>query len=107
MTGRPATHSAGNAGREGGTGEDTTPGTGPSTPNRPRAPRTHNQGTAPAEAVLARRATHEPQGQAASLPARGGPTGDKPVARAERRRRPGRPHIRGATRWVSACSYGC
>ena len=42
-----------------------------------------------------------------SAPAQGGPTGDKPVARAWRRRQPGRPLIRGATRWVSACSYGC
>ena len=36
-----------------------------------------------------------------------GPTGDKPVARAWRRRRPGRPRIRGATRWVSARSHSC
>ena len=41
--GRPATHSAGNAGREEGNGEDTTPGTGPSPsnlgkPGRDRAP---------------------------------------------------------------------
>ena len=36
-----------------------------------------------------------------------GSTGDKPVARAQRRRRPGRPRIRGATRWVSARSHGC
>ena len=36
-----------------------------------------------------------------------GPTCDKPVARAQRRRRPGRPRIRGATRWVSACSHSC
>ena len=32
---------------------------------------------------------------------------DKPVARARRRRRPGRPRIRGATQWVSARSHGC
>ena len=32
-TGRPATHSAGNAGREGGNREDRTPGTSPSPPN--------------------------------------------------------------------------
>ena len=32
QTGRPATHSAGNAGRKGGNGEDTTPGTGPNPP---------------------------------------------------------------------------
>ena len=61
-TGQPATHSAGNAGREGGNGEDTTPGTGPTLPNRPRAPHTHGQGTAPAKAVVAHRATHQPQG---------------------------------------------
>ena len=36
-----------------------------------------------------------------------GPTGDKPVARARRRGRPGRPRITGATRWVSARSHGC
>ena len=34
-TGRPATRSARHAGREGGNGRDTTPGTGPSPPNRP------------------------------------------------------------------------
>ena len=50
--GRPATHSAGHAGREGGNEGDTTPGTGPSPPNRPRAPRTHGRGTAPAKAVV-------------------------------------------------------
>ena len=32
QTGRPATHSAGNAGRAGGNREDTTPGTGPNPP---------------------------------------------------------------------------
>ena len=32
QTGRPATHSAGNAGREGGKGEDTTTGVGPNPP---------------------------------------------------------------------------
>ena len=92
-TGRPATRSAGHAGREGGNRRDTTPGTGPSPPNRPQAPRTYGRGTAPAKA--------------ASAPAQGGSTGDKPVTRARRRRRPGRPRIRGATRWVSACSHGC
>ena len=61
-TGRPATHSAGNAGRQGGNEEDTTPGTGPSPPNRPRAPRTDDQGTAPAKAVVAYRARHQPHG---------------------------------------------
>ena len=61
-TGRPATHSAGHAGREGGNGEDTTPGTGPTPPKWPRASRTHEQGTAPAKAVVAHRATHQPQG---------------------------------------------
>ena len=106
-TGRPATRSAGYAGRDGGNGRDTTPGTGPSPPNRPRAPRTHGQGTAPANAVVAHCATPQPLGQAASVPAQGGPTGNKPVARARRRRRPGRPRIRGATRWVSARRHGC
>ena len=87
--GRPATHSAGHVGREGGTGEDTTPGTGPSPPSRPRASRTHDQRTAPAKAVVAHCATPQRQGKAASAPAHGGPTGDKPVARARQRRRPG------------------
>ena len=106
-TGRPATRSAGHAGREGGNGRDRTPGTGPSPPNRPRAPRTHGRGTALAKAVVAHCARPQPLGQAASAPAQGGPTGDKPVARAWRRRRPGLPHIRGATRWASARSHGC
>ena len=52
-------------------------------------------------------ATPQPLGKAASAPAQVGPTGDKPVARARRRRRPGRPRIRGVTRWVSARSHGC
>ena len=105
--GRPATRSAGHAGREGGNGRGTTPGTGPSPPNRPRAPRTHGRGTAPAKEVVAHSATPQPLGQAASAPAQGGPTGDKPVARARRRRHPGQPRIRGATWWVSARSHGC
>ena len=62
QTGRPATHSAGHAGREGGKGGDTTPGTGRSPPNRPRAPRTHGQGTAPAKAVVVHCATPQPLG---------------------------------------------
>ena len=61
-TGGPATRSAGQAGREGGNGIDTTPGTGPSPPNRPRAPRTHRWGTAPAKAVVAHCATPQPLG---------------------------------------------
>ena len=61
-TGRPATSSAGHAGRERGNGRDTTPGTGPSPPNRPRAPRTHGRGTAPAKAVVAHCATPQPLG---------------------------------------------
>ena len=61
-TGRPATHSAGLAGREGGNGGDTTPGTGPSPPNRPRAPCRHSQGTALAKPVVAHCATPQPQG---------------------------------------------
>ena len=105
-TGRPATRSAGHAGREGGNGRDTTPGTGRSPPNRPQAPHTHGRGTAPAKAVVAHCATPQPLGKAASAPAQGGPTSDKPVARG-RRRRPGQPRIRGATRWVSARSHGC
>ena len=52
----------GHAGREGGNGRDTTPGTGPSPPNRPRAPRTHGRGTAPAKAVVAHCATPQPLG---------------------------------------------
>ena len=105
--GRPATRSAGHTGREEGNGRDTTPGTGPSPPNRPRAPRTHGRGTAPAKAVVAHCATPQPLGKAAAAPAQGGFTGDKPVAGAWRRRRPGRPRIRGATRWVSARGHGC
>ena len=106
-TGWPATRSAGHAGREGGNGRDTTPGTGPSPPTQPRAPRTHGRGAAPAKAVVAHCATPQPLGTAASAPAQGGPTGDKRVARARRRRRPGRQRIRGATRWVSARSHSC
>ena len=106
-TGRPATRSAGQAGWKRQNGRDTTPGTGPSPPNRPRAPRTHGRGTALAKAVVAHCATPQPLGKAASAPAQGGPTGDKPVAQARRRRRPGRPRIRGATRWVSTRSHGC
>ena len=106
-TGQLATRSAENAGREGGNERDTTPGTGPNPPNRPRAPRTHGQGTAPAKAVVEHSATPQPLGQAASAPAQGGPTGDKPVARARRRWRPGQPRIRGATQWVSARGHGC
>ena len=45
-----------------GNGRDTTPGTGPSPPNRPRAPRTQGWGTAPAKAVLAHCATPQPLG---------------------------------------------
>ena len=103
-TGRPATRSAGHAGREGG---KTTPCTSPSLPHRPRAPRTHGRGTAPAKAVVAHCATPQSLGKAASAPAQGAPTGDKPVARARRQGRPGRPRIRGAGRWVSARSQGC
>ena len=106
-TGWPPTRSAGHAGRDGGNGRDRTPGTGPSRPNGPLGPRTHRQGTPLAKAVVAHRATPQPLGYAASAPAQGGPTGDKPVARARRRRRPGRPRIRGATQWVSARSHGC
>ena len=106
-TGRPATRSAEHGGRGGGNERDITPGTGPNPPNRPRAPRTHRRGTAPAKAVVAHSATPRPLGQAASAPAQGGPSGDKPVARARQRRRPGRPRIRGATQWVSARSHGC
>ena len=61
-TGRPATRSADHAGRDGGNGRHTTPGTGPSPPNRPRAPRTHGRGTAPAKAVVAHCATPRPRG---------------------------------------------
>ena len=62
LTGRPATRSVGHAGREGGNGRDTTPGTSPSPPNQPRAPRTHGRGTAPAKAVVAHCATPQPLG---------------------------------------------
>ena len=52
----------GTRGWEGGNGRDTTPGTGPSLPNRPRAPRTHGWGTASAKAVVAHCATPQPLG---------------------------------------------
>ena len=61
-TGRPATRSGEHAGREGGNERDTTPGTGPNPPHRPRAPRTHRWGTAPAKAVVAHSATPQPLG---------------------------------------------
>ena len=61
-TGRPATRSAEHAGREGGNERDSTPGTSPNPPHRPRAPRTHNRGTAPAKAVVAHSATPQPLG---------------------------------------------
>ena len=61
-TGRPATSSAEHAGRGGGKERDTTPNTGPNPPNRPRAPRTHRRGTAPAKAVVAHSATPQPLG---------------------------------------------
>ena len=61
-TGRPATRSAEHAGQGGGKERDTTPGTGPNPPNRPRAPRTHRRGTAPAKAVVAHSATPQPLG---------------------------------------------
>ena len=61
-TGRPATSSAEHAGRDGGNGRDTTPGTGRNPPNRPRAPRTHGRGTASAKAVVAHCATPQPLG---------------------------------------------
>ena len=61
-TGEPATRSAGHAGREGGNGRDTTPGTGPNPPNRPRAPGTHRRGTADAKAVVAHCAPPQPLG---------------------------------------------
>ena len=106
-TGRPATRSAGHAGRDGGNGRDTTPGPGPS-PRTGRERRAHtDRGTAPAKAVVAHCATPQPLGWAASAPAQGGPTGDKPVARARRPWRPGRPRIRGATQWVSARGHNC
>ena len=61
-TGRPATRSAGHAGRDGGNRRDTTPGTGPSPPNWPRALCRHGRGTAPAKAVVAHSATPQPLG---------------------------------------------
>ena len=82
-------------------------GTGPDPLDLPGGPRTHDQGTAPAKSVVAQSATHQPRGQAASTPAHGGPTGNKPVARARQRRHPGRPLIRGAGWWVSAHNHDC
>ena len=60
--GRPATRNAEHAGPGGRNERDTTPGSGPNPPNRPRAPRTHRRGTAPAEAVVAHSATPQPLG---------------------------------------------
>ena len=70
----------------------------------------HNTGYGPEPPEPAASAAHTRTGHCtrqASAPAQGGPTGDKPVAQAWQRRRPGRPRIRGATRWVSARSHGC
>ena len=41
---------------------DARTGTGPDPSRHPRAPRTHDQGTAPAKAVVAHSATHQPHG---------------------------------------------
>ena len=62
QTGRPATHSAGNAEQAGETGKTQHPAPAPTPRNRPRAPHTHDQGTAPAKAVAAHSTTHQPQG---------------------------------------------
>ena len=43
-------------------GGDRRTATGPAPPDLPRAPRTHEQGTAPAKAVVAHSATHQPRG---------------------------------------------
>ena len=84
-TGRPATRTVRSVGEGGGgKGEEQKYGTSPDPQDVPRAPRTHDQGTAPAKAVVAHSATNQPH----SYAARGGPTGNKPVARA---RRPGHP----------------
>ena len=61
-TARPVTRSAKHTGQERGNERDTTPGTGPNPANRPRAPRTHGLGTAPAKAVVAHSATPRPLG---------------------------------------------
>ena len=54
-TGWPATHSAGTAGPGGGgTGKTQSAAPAPTPQNRPRAPRTHNQGTAPRHAPIPR-----------------------------------------------------
>ena len=85
----PATHNPGKAERGRGARERRRNCHRPQPSDLPRAPRTHDQGTAPAKAVVAHGARHQPHGQAASAPAQGGPTGDKPVARAQRHRHPG------------------
>ena len=51
--------------RKGGSrrgGEEERTGTGPIPPDLPRALRTHEQGTAPAKAVVVHSATHQPLG---------------------------------------------
>ena len=56
------THREEHRGRGGGQGGDARAGTGPDPPSLLRAPGTHNQGTAPALAVVAHSATHQPRG---------------------------------------------
>ena len=60
--GQPATRTArdARAGRSPRRGART--GTGPDPPGQPRAPRTQDQGTAPAKEVVAHSATHQPHG---------------------------------------------
>ena len=106
-TGRPATHSAGNAGREGGNGEDTNPGTG-TNPPEPAASTAHTRPGHCTRQGSSGAPRHAPAPQLGSL--RASPRGSHwrqasstgPAAPA-----PGRPRIKGAMRWVSACSYGC
>ena len=50
----------GERGAGGWDGEDPKPSTGPNPPDLPRAPRTHEQGTAHAKAVVVHRATYQP-----------------------------------------------
>ena len=106
-TGRPATQSVGNAGRERGNGEDTKPGNGPNAPE-PAASDAHTRPWHCTRQGSSCAPRHAPAPRLGSL--RASPRGSYwrqasstgPLVPA-----PGQLRIRGATRWVSACSYGC
>ena len=105
--GRPATHSAGTAGRGGGNGEDTKPGTSPN-PSEPAASATHTQPGHSTRQGSSGALRQAPTPGLGSL--RASPRGSHwrlASPRARQRRHPGDPAFGGATRWVSACSHGC